>query len=209
MHDKHTHTHTHTTQLDNQPDINEVPGHEAEPAPTPAIYVASLADYNNGKLHGIWIDAAREPEAIYADINAMLARSSEENAEEFAIHDYDQFGTCRLEEFDSIELVSRIARGIKEHGEAFSAWAELHDGAPDRLDDFSDAYLGQYASAQAFAEQMADDLGYTDELAKLPESLQPYIHFDSAALARDMEMGGDIDVVPDPSGGSWIFDNRT
>ncbi|SLC19877.1 antirestriction protein [Mycobacteroides abscessus subsp. abscessus] len=205
MHDKHT----HTPQPDNHTETNALPHSETEPTLAPAIYVASLADYNNGKLHGVWIDAAREPEAIYVDINAMLARSSEENAEEFAIHDYDQFGTCRLEEFDSIELVSRIARGIKEHGEAFSAWAELHDSNPERLDDFSDAYLGQHESAQDFAEQMADYLGYTDELAKLPESLQTYIHFDSAALARDMEMGGDIDVVPDPSGGVWIFDNRT
>lgn len=205
MHDKHT----NAPQPDNPPETCGHPGNEAEPALALSIYVASLADYNNGTLHGRWIDAAREPEAIYADITAMLARSREENAEEFAIHDYDQFGTCRIQEFDSIELVSRIARGIKEHGEAFSAWAELHDGDPERLDDFSDAYLGQYESAQDFAEQMADDLGYTDELAKLPESLQPYIHFDSAALARDMEMGGDIHVVPDSPGGVWIFDNRT
>lgn len=205
MHDKHT----HTPQPDNQPETNGQPRSEAEPALAPSIYVASLADYNNGTLRGRWIDAAREPEAIYADINAMLAQSPEENAEEFAIHDYDQFGSCRINEFDSIEKVSRIARGIKEYGEAFAAWAELHDGDPERLDDFSDAYLGQYDSTQDFAERMADDFGYADELAKLPESLQPYVHFDSAALARDMEMGGDIDVVPYPSSGVWIFDNRT
>lgn len=205
MHEQHT----NTPQSGNQPDNNEVPGHDAEPAPTPAIYVASLADYNNGKLHGAWIDAAREPEAIYTDINAMLAQSREENAEELAIHDYDQFGTCRIEEFDSIELVSRIARGIKEHGEAFAAWAELNDGDPERLDHFGDAYLGHYESTQDFAEQMADDLGYTDELAKLPESLRPYVHFDSTAFARDMELAGDIYVAPDPSGGVWIFDSRT
>ncbi|WP_255785635.1 antirestriction protein ArdA [Mycobacteroides abscessus] len=205
MHEKHT----NTTQSGNQPDNNEVPGHEAEPAPTPAIYVASLADYNNGKLHGVWIDAAREPEAIYADINAMLARSSEENAEEFAIHDYNQFGTCSINEFDSIEKVSHIACGIKEHGEAFAAWADIYESDPECLDDFSDAYLGHHKSTQAFAEQMADDLGYTDELAKLPESLRPYVHFDSAALARDMELAGDIHVASNPFGGVWIFDSRT
>ncbi|WP_100480539.1 antirestriction protein ArdA [Mycobacteroides abscessus] len=205
MHEKHT----NTTQSGNQPDNNEVPGHDAEPAPTPAIYVASLADYNNGKLHGAWIDAAREPEAIYTDINAMLAQSREENAEEFAIHDYDQFGTCRISEFDSIEKVSRIACGIKEHGEAFAAWADAYESDPECLDDFSDVHLGHHESTQAFAEQMADDLGYTDELAKLPESLRPYVHFDSAALARDMELAGDIHVASNPSGGVWIFDSRS
>lgn len=201
MHEKHTNA--------PQPETNEHPGSEAEAALAPSIYVASLADYNNGTLHGRWINAAREAEAIYADIRAMLAQSREENAEEFAIHDSDQFGTCRIQEFDSIELVSRIARGIKEHGGAFAAWANTNEGESEYLDNFDEAYLGHYDSAQAFAEQMADDLGYTDELAKLPESLQPYIHFDSATLASDMEMGGDIDVAPDPSGGVWIFDSRT
>lgn len=201
MHEKHTNA--------PQPETNEHPGSEAEPVLAPSIYVASLADYNNGTLHGRWIDAAREPEAIYADIKSMLAQSPEENAEEFAIHDYDQFGACRIEEFDSIELVSRIARGIKEHGAAFAAWAHTHHGESEYLDNFEEAYLGHYDSTHAFSEQMADDLGYTDELAKLPESLQPYVHFDSAALASDMEIGGDINVVPAPSGGVWIFDNRT
>ncbi|MBF9328456.1 antirestriction protein ArdA [Mycobacteroides chelonae] len=204
MHDKHT----HPPQPDNRTDFIALPDSETEPALAPAIYIASLADYNNGTLHGRWIDAAREPEAIYADITAMLAQSREENAEEFAIHDYEQFGNCRINEFDSIEKVSRIARGIKEHGEAFAAWADIHESEPERLDDFSDAYLGQYQSAQDFAEQMADDLGYTDELAKLPESLRPYVHLDSTALAQDMELAGDIHVAPGPPGSVWIFDSR-
>ena len=29
-----------------------------------SIYVACLAAYNNGCLHGAWIDAAQEPEEI-------------------------------------------------------------------------------------------------------------------------------------------------
>ena len=33
---------------------------------TPKIYVACLAAYNNGFLHGQWIDANQETEAIHA-----------------------------------------------------------------------------------------------------------------------------------------------
>lgn len=109
------------------------PSHEAGQQPSPAIYVASLADYNNGVLHGAWIDAAREPAAIKADIDAMLAQSREPAAEEFAIHDYDQFGPCRIHEHDPIDLVARIARGIHEHGYAFAAWADVHEGQPRTL----------------------------------------------------------------------------
>jgi antirestriction protein len=195
----------HTTGNENEPNQQEHPSHEAGPQPSPAIYVASLADYNNGVLHGAWIDAAREPSDIQADIDAMLAQSREPNAEEFAIFDYDQFGPCRIHENDPIDLVARIALGIKEHGYAFAAWAEVNEGTPDRFDDFSEAYLGHYDSVQDYAEQLVDDLGYTAELANLPESLRRYLRFDTEALAQDMEQGGDIYPVGNPDGGVWIF----
>lgn len=197
--------HPHSPGNENDPNQPEHPSHEAGQQPSPAIYVASLADYNNGVLHGAWIDAARESSDIQADIDAMLAQSREPNAEEFAIFDYDQFGQCRLHENDPIDLVARIARGIKEHGYAFAAWAEVNEGTAERFDDFTEAYLGRYDSVQDYAEQLVDDLGYTAELAKLPESLRRYLRFDTEALAHDMEQGGDIYPVGSPDGGVWIF----
>jgi antirestriction protein len=192
-----------------QPSTNpEQPAnHEQEPVPRPAIYVASMADYNNGVLHGSWIDAAREPEAIHADIAAMLARSREPAAEEFAIHDYEQFGLWKVGEYDSIELVSRIARGIAEHGLAFAAWADVFDGEPASFDadSFQDAYLGHYDSVTDYVEQMADESGYDDSLAILPDALRQYVRFDYEALARDMEASGEIAAVRNPQGGVWLF----
>lgn len=201
MHEKQPHN-TGNEEAPNQP---EHPGAEAQTRPSPAIYVASLADYNNGVLHGAWIEAARDPADIKADIDAMLAQSGEPSAEEFAIFDYDQFGQCRIHEHDSVELVARIARGIAQHGNAFAAWAEVNEGAPERFDDFTEAYVGQYDSVQDYAEQLIDDLGYTDELAKLPESLRRYLRFDTEAMAQDMEQGGDIYTVGSRDGGVWIF----
>jgi antirestriction protein len=197
--------HESTPQPENQPDTGQQ--HETEPKPSPAIYVASLADYNNGVLHGAWIDAAREPEDIQADINDILDSSREPDAEEWAIHDYEQFGRWRVHEYDSIEQVSRIARGIAEHGYAFSAWADVHDGEPASfdIDSFQEAYLGHHESVTDYVEQMADDLGYTGELEKLPEHLQAYARIDYAAIARDMHLSGEIATVDDPNGGLWIF----
>lgn len=201
MNEKH-HEPTETTQ---GPEASQ----QAEPEPkrSPAIYVASLADYNNGILHGAWIDAARDPEAIQADINAILASSREPNAEEWAIHDYEQFGRCRVNEYDSIERVSRIAKGIAEHGYAYSAWADVFEGEPASfdIDSFHEAYLGHYDSVTDYVEQMADEFGYPDELDKLPEHLRDYVRIDYAALARDMHLSGDIATVDDPNGGVWIF----
>ena len=49
------------------------------------IYVADLAAYNNGKLHGIWIDATQSVDEIFDIIKTLLESSPEEDAEEFAI----------------------------------------------------------------------------------------------------------------------------
>jgi antirestriction protein len=198
-------THHEPTEPDHQPD--DAKYRETEPRPSPAIYVASLADYNNGVLHGAWIDAAREAEAIQADIDAILASSREPNAEEWAIHDYEQFGRWRVHEYDSIEIVSRIARGIAEHGYAYSAWADVYDGEPASfdIDSFHEAYLGRYDSVTDYVEQMADDLGYTEELEKLPAHLQAYTRIDYAAIAHDMHLSAEIATVDDPHGGMWIF----
>ncbi|MGU3500920.1 antirestriction protein ArdA [Mycobacterium sp. C31M] len=181
--------------------------HETEPKPSPAIYVASLADYNNGRLHGKWMDAARDPDEIYADINAILASSLEPAAEEWAIHDYEQFGAWKVNEYDSVEQISQIARGIAEHGFAYAAWADVFDGeeASFDIDGFRESYLGHFESVTDYVEQMADDLGYEAELEKLPENLRSYTRIDYAAIARDMEHSGAIAIVPDPSGGLWIF----
>ncbi|ACY20714.1 Antirestriction ArdA family protein [Gordonia bronchialis DSM 43247] len=203
MHDSHHEPRPTTPDTERQ--------HEAEPSPRPAIYVASLADYVNGRLHGVWLDAARNPDDIHADIAAMLARSPEPGAEEFAMHDYDQFGHWRVGEYDSIEQISRIARGIAEHGYAYAAWVETLDGDLDDIDPDSEAdafnedYLGHYGSVTDYAEQMADDLGYIAELAKLPEYVQQYTHIDYAAIACDLEASGDIATITNPDGGVWIF----
>lgn len=175
--------------------------------PSPRIYVASLSDYNNGRLHGVWLDAARSADDIYSDINAMLASSREPDAEEFAIHDYDEFGVKQIDEYDGIPLVAQIANGIAEHGDAFSAWADVHADDPDMLDQFSEHYLGHYQSLQDYAEEIIDDLGYHRLLEEsIPESLRPYARIDTDALARDMYLDGSITIYPDEENGVWLFD---
>lgn len=184
-------------------------GHERIQHPTPRIYVASLADYNNGHLHGVWLDADRDAEDVRADIRAMLATSPEPNAEEFAIHDFEGFGEARIYEHDSIDLVTRIARGIAENGLAFAAWASVQEGNEAALDQFRAAYLGHYDSMQAYADQLIEELGYQRLLDEaVPESLRPYARIDTEALARDMHLEGDLHFMPADDGGVWLFDGR-
>ncbi len=53
---------------------------------TPSIYVACLASYNSGILHGKWILADQTVSAIYDEIHELLEESPIEDAEEYAIH---------------------------------------------------------------------------------------------------------------------------
>ena len=150
----------------------------------PRVYVACLAAYNNGCLHGTWIDATT-PDDIMDAVRAMLAASPLPDAEEWAIHDYEGFEGAHLSEYASFETVCGLADFITDHGK-LGALVHRHFG--DDLEQaraaFED-YAGCHRSAAEFAEQLHRDTG-----TEIPTSLEYYI--DWQALARDMELKGDI-----------------
>lgn len=81
----------------------------------PAIYVASLSDYNNGLLHGCWISALLPESAIGTAIQDMLTASpwaarTGEPAEEWAILDHEGFTEPRPDAHESIADVVQLAR---------------------------------------------------------------------------------------------------
>ena len=78
------------------------------------IYVADLAADNSGYLHGAWIDATAELENIQGQINALLASSSVEGAEEYAIHDHEGIDGYNLGEYEGIEAAHEIVLFIEE-----------------------------------------------------------------------------------------------
>src|SRR5882672_6047171 len=106
---------------------------EREPNTQPRIYVASLSDYNAGRLHGVWLDANQDVEELQVAVDAMLKKSHEPSAEEYAVHDYEDFGPVRLGEYTSLEIVAAVARGLVEHGRPFGHWAEYVDCQADEL----------------------------------------------------------------------------
>ncbi len=178
--------------------------HEHEPRDHPRIYVADLAAYNNGHLHGTWIDSTLEPGEMWEQINAMLGRSPIPGSEEIAIHDYEHFGPLHLSEYESIGTVSRIGRGFLEHGHAFLHWVDLAGTSdPDELDAFEDHYLGQYESLRDLGEEMADAHGIDHLIEEhLPEFIRPYVTVDYEAFGADM--ASDCHVA-DEQGGIHVF----
>jgi antirestriction protein len=179
----------------------------------PRIWVGSLSDYNNGILYGDWIEAARSPDDIHSDIRAMLdasprAARTGEPAEEWGIFDHENFGNCRIDQYENLSWVSAVAKGIAEHGLAFAAWADVMEDE-ERLAGFVDVFLGHFDSVEAYVEQLIDDLGYAELLDQaMPDSIRRYTQIDTAALARDMEISGDVMAVTAEGGGVWLFDGR-
>ena len=149
------------------------------------IYVADLSAYNNGKLHGVWIDATLSPGDIQEQINEMLANSPEEDAEEYAIHDYEGFGGYGLGEYEGIETAHEIACFIEEHPELAGALLNQFGGhLEDAKKAIEDNYSGCYSSLADYAEELIEGT------AEIPEHLQYYIDYER--MGRDMELGGDI-----------------
>lgn len=128
---------------------------------TPRIYVASLSDYNNGDLHGRWIDITEGVEHINEQVQQMLTASPMPGAEEWAIHDYELPAGIKISEWESFDRLAAFGEAYSQaetagNGEAFAAWygitddAELADKDATDLDTaFSDAYQG---SADTFKD---------------------------------------------------------
>lgn len=151
---------------------------------TPSIYVACLAAYNNSCLHGNWIDATQTEDEINEEISEMLKKSPEEDAEEWAIHDFEGFEGVSISENTGIEDIVNYATFIAEHGELGGA---VLSNFGDNLEDAATAFenhAGEYKSLADFAEEL------TESSIEVPQNLAIYIDYDS--MAKDMEMSGDI-----------------
>jgi len=155
----------------------------------PKIYVACLAAYNNGRLHGQWIDANQETDEIHSEIKKMLKSSPEPFAEEWAIHDYEGFGGLQISEYESIEDLARYAQLIEEHGESYAAYANNIGTDYATEEGFQEAYQGEWESEEAFAENLAD------ETMEIPETLSYY--FDYEKFANELFMGDYFSVSND------------
>lgn len=144
------------------------------------IYVACLASYNNGILHGAWIDACQDESDISEEVKAMLEASPVEDAEEWAIHDYEGFEGIELSEYSSFESVAELAAFIEEHGAlGGQVYAHFHD-LDDAREAIEDHYCGCFESVSDFAQQI------TEETTEIPESLAFYIDYEK--MASDMEI---------------------
>lgn len=166
----------------------------------PKIYFACLAAYNNGILHGRWIDANQDAWTIHDEIAKMLKASPIADAEEWAIHDYEDFEGVRIEEYSGIDEVSAKAAFIAEHGKLGAELISYFGDLDEARDALNDRYHGEYADLADYVQSV------TEECTEIPESLRYYI--DWKAMARDAEMSGDLLTIETGHDEIHVFSGR-
>jgi antirestriction protein len=173
----------------------------------PRIWVGSLADYANGDLHGTWLDATREPAELELAARFMLRLGHTPGAEEWAIMDYDGFAGIELGEYESFETISRIAKGIAEHGEAFAHWAAyVGSESTEQVERFEDHCRGEWDSFEAYVRDYLEETEFYRFLEQVPEDMRGYVEVDVRQIARDWEC--DYHVAEGTNGRVWVFDPR-
>ena len=80
----------------------------------PAVYVASLSDYNAGRLHGVWVNPGLED--INEAVADMLAKSPEPIAEEWRIDDHMSWGGYRVSEWEDFDTLATMPKLLPNTG---------------------------------------------------------------------------------------------
>ena len=167
----------------------------------PRIYVACLASYKVGRLHGQWINADQAADCILEEIQAMLKASPEPHAEEWAIHDSEGFADYYMSECETLATIATLGQLISQHGPAVGLYLS-HTGCDveNLQEQYQDSYYGQWDSEEDFAYQWHENC---DHLNGVPDFLRNHIDWDS--VARDMFLDGFFSGT-DENGCLHVFD---
>lgn len=150
------------------------------------IYVASLSDYNAGRLHGNWItvDDGIDEQDLWFEIQKILDSSPEAQvtgfpAEEWAIHDFEIPYGIEISEWESMEQlvflnskIDEIRQLLEENGLEDSHGREITEtvGGIDYINSSTGLRLWR-------AEDFFD-------FFEIPEMAEPYL--DTEAWLRDV-----------------------
>ncbi len=174
---------------------------------TPRIYVACLASYNAGILHGRWIDCDQGEDYIEEETAAMLKESTQQFAEEWAIHDHQFMGP--ITESTDFATCAEIGYAVSTASDsaAFLVWLDYQNiqdiGAvtgDHLIMDFDEQYHGLHDSPKDFAYDLYIDQYHENELGPLAN------HIDWESVWNDLRCGGKFySVHSSRHGGHYIF----
>jgi len=168
----------------------------------PQIYVVELDSYNSGQPYGNWIDASLDADQIKEEIQTILKESPEKDAEEWAIHAYEDFeGTENFfGENPDIQDISEAGKFIEEKGEIAALLISNYCGnISEAKNALANKFIGEYDSMEKFAQAKLD------ERTDIPADILPAI--DMKYLAREHELEGIYYSLDSETGSIYMFYN--
>ena len=176
----------------------------------PRIYVSTYAKYNDGSLEGEWVDLTDfDTYEDFVDYCSELHK--DENDPEFMVQDFENFpkkwyhesGLPSEDEFNKINEYYLMSDIEKSAYETFIDYTDNED-----IDDFHEAYQGQFESASDFAYDLVDSLGWDGIGSNAID-----MYFDYDAFGRDIMMDYHIgdedneDAYGNPEDPDHYYDN--
>ena len=161
-----------------------VEGNKGQEIDKPSIYVACLAAYNSGYLHGSWIVPSTDKEELQEQINKVIKSSPVSDAEEWAVHDYNNFPN--LGEYPALNSIVDVQEAMEafEPSIVHGYIENIHHSNVDfssLVGDIEEAFIGTYDSFREYADDTAEDTMLLD----CPDHIRNYFDYD--AFARDLE----------------------
>ncbi len=146
-----------------------------------AVYVACSAAYNEGHLHGVWVDLCADEDDQDAAVEKMLGSSPAAYAEETRVDDVD--GMPALGAYAGLQayrdMYEKLCEIEEHHGEAgvLAIWDALCKEEIEGLENIEDLQIW----VESDAGELCEAVGALEEV---PERLRYYI--DEEALLRDL-----------------------
>jgi len=142
------------------------------------IYIACLASYNAGYLHGAWIECD-DLETLLKGRDQVIKTSPVAGAEEWAIHDYElPFAVSEYESFTTIIEIIEFINGSYDQEIATAIYNDCKDLA--EAQEMLEKYAGSFDSDEEYGEHCAY------EQMDIPENLRFYLNYE--AIGRDYSM---------------------
>ena len=147
----------------------------------PAVYVGSFHKYACGSIFGAWLDITKF--ADYDEFCAVCRFLHRDEADpELMCQDYENFPEIWYSEDimseDMFDLIQEFAELDEDEREAYEAFLDVRCDSRISVEDFRDAYQGEWDSEEDFARHIVEECGMLDNM---PESLKDYFDFERYA----------------------------
>ncbi len=141
------------------------------------IYIADLAKYNSGELHGRWITLPNDN--LWNEVREMLGSN-----EEWAIHDYEApFTINEYEDLDQLNTLAEQYQDLDETEIKKVNYLINYQGETmaKALEHQEDVHIYEQMSYKDLAYDQVDE----GLFGEVPDHLANYLDYD--AIARDLE----------------------